>query len=562
MARSYKHIFLDHSGQSQLFKKKPLPIIKKIPLRNPIEHGAKIRSQMEKAWRMAQKISDDRSAVSSPTRDGMYLEFASAPDYELVTKSLEDIKAGIRLLTVREIHGGGDDDKKTITLATVYLPSGTEAKFLEKIRRYTEEQTDKGKPKNEKLVNSIEDIRLAVLESFWQDDLNLLPKEEAEWCEVWLWSEEDGSLESFHKATELLQVTVQKPMLRFPERVVLLIHANRLQLKELIESCDGIAEFRRAKETARFFLELNNKDQADWAQELKGRLSIPEDPNVAVTILDTGANNGHLLLEPLLEDQDCHAVDPTWGVHDHNGHGTLMCGLAGYGDLQSALESLNTIEIGHCLESAKIIPPQGKNPPELYGYVTLQGVSRTEIQAPFRRRITCMAVTTEDGRDRGRPSSWSAAIDQLTSGYADEQRRLFIVSAGNIDDPQEWKLYPESNLTNEIHDPGQSWNALTVGAFTTKARLTDPDLVEYEPIAPAGGLSPFSTTSLTWESNKWPLKPEIVLEGGNAAIMSNGFISEHDDLALLSTGHEPAKRQFDYINATSAACAQAAWMAA
>jgi hypothetical protein len=53
-----------------------------------------------------------------------------------------------------------------------------------------------------------------------------------------------------------------------------------------------------------------------------------------------------------------------------------------------------------------------------------------------------------------------------------------------------------------------------------------------------------------------------VLEGRNIAKAPDGFISEHDDLSLLSTGHLPTHRQFDSINATSAAAAQAAWMAA
>ena len=139
---------------------------------------------------------------------------------------------------------------------------------------------------------------------------------------------------------------------------------------------------------------------------------------------------------------------------------------------------------------------------------------------------------------------------------------MFIVAAGNIKGQDEWRKYPASNEAISIHDPGQSWNALTVGAFTNKTRLTDPDLKGQMPIASAGGLSPFSSTSLMWERKKWPVKPDIVLEGGNVARADDGFISEHDDLSILSTGHEPTKRQFDYINATSAATAQAAWMAA
>jgi hypothetical protein len=44
------------------------------------------------------------------------------------------------------------------------------------------------------------------------------------------------------------------------------------------------------------------------------------------------------------------------------------------------------------------------------------------------------------------------------------------------------------------------------------------------PIALEGGLSPFTTTSRTWDA-AWPLKPEIVLEGGNAAKDHLGAVS-------------------------------------
>jgi len=562
MADSFRHIFLEQSGKPSEYTSPPTRGAEyRILWRHRASHSAKLSRQLDSAWQTARQTAQQRTAVSLPVRQGVYLEFESAPDHDLITKSLEDRRAGIRLLNVRTVPSQNDPEH-TVTRATVYIPAGKERYFLEKVRKYAEEETKSGKPKNEKLVNSIEDVRLAVLESFWQDRSELLPDDNVFWCEIWLRGDKDNTEQSFRGITAKLGIEVQDGALRFPERTVVLAKANRSQLAELIESSADIAEFRRAKETARFFLGLNNKEQTEWARDLRSRLSIPEDPVVAVTILDTGTNNGHLLLEPILKDNDCHAVDPTWGKTDHQGHGTLMCGVAGYGDLQEALESSNTIEIQHCLESVKILPPQGANDPKLYGNITIQGLSRAEIQSPYRKHIACMAVTSTDGRDRGRPTSWSAAIDKLTSGYDDDKKRLFIVAAGNIEEQGEWRNYPESNVTNSIHDPGQSWNAVTVGAFTNKARLTDPDLDMHEPVAPAGGLSPFSSTSLTWEGRKWPVKPDIVLEGGNVARAPDSFISEHDDLAILSTGYEPTKRQFDFLHATSAATAQAAWMAA
>lgn len=563
MATEHSHIFLRDSGESSDYTRPPRKIeqAQRFPARERESHSVRLRQQWESIWTRAREQQEFRTAVSMPTRDGVYVEFEGAPGYDLVTKSLEDRGAGIRLLNVYTIRTETDPTQE-ITRATVFIPLGKQKNFLKKIRKYAEEDTKKGKPKNADLIQSVEDMRLAVLESFWRDELHLLPQGTmAVWCEIWLRGTDDDVEQRFRETAAALNMDVQARSLRFPERTVLLGRTTREQLAKLIESSPDIAEFRRAKETARFFLELENRDQTEWMNDLRSRLRVNPNATVAVCVLDTGANNGHALLQPVLADDDCHAVEPGWGVNDHQGHGTLMCGVAAFGDLTDALQHSYPLRVEHCLESSKILPPRGDNDPDLYGDVTIQGIYRAAIQAPDRNRIGCMAVTSEDGRDRGRPSSWSAAIDKLTSGYEDDTRRLFIVSAGNIEEQQIWADYPQRNLNYSVCDPGQSWNALTVGAYTEKAILSDPDLQDHTPLAQPGELSPFSSTSHDWE-RKWPVKPDIVLEGGNVAHAPDGFISEHDDLSLLSKGHQPTQRQFDAIKVTSAAAAQAAWMAA
>jgi len=349
----------------------------------------------------------------------------------------------------------------------------------------------------------------------------------------------------------------------FPERTVCLVKARREDLTRLLELSDDIAEFRSAKEVATFFIEQENRDQAQWVNDLLNRMEIRDRDQICVLVLDHGVNNGHRLLEPVLADEDRHTVEPAWGVNDDQGHGTLMAGTAAYGDILALLHSNGALVVSHGLESAKILPPPpATNPKRLWGHYTAQGISRAEVQAPARKRITCMAVTSVDDRDRGRPSSWSGRVDELASGYDDDTRRLIIVSAGNITDPDEWRGYPESNLTNEVHDPAQAWNALTVGAFTAKTQIRDQTLAGFTAKADAGNLSPFSTTSLNWPARRWPIKPEVLFEGGNVAIGPNNGILDPDDLKLLSTYRDPQVAQFAPFCATSAAAAQAAWMAA
>lgn len=192
----------------------------------------------------------------------------------------------------------------------------------------------------------------------------------------------------------------------------------------------------------------------------------------------------------------------------------------------------------------------------------MEAVARPEVSYPYRRRVFGMAITARDDRDRGRPSAWSAAIDRISSDAENEGAapRLLVVSAGNIKDQNAWLSYPASNSTDGIHDPAQAWNALTVGAYTDLTDISEPDAEDYQPIAQRGGLSPFSTTSSTWQP-QWPLKPDVVFEGGNAAKDNLGAVGM-PSLSLLTANHKPMERLFTTANATSAAMALCSHMAA
>lgn len=559
------HILLSEKPESSLFTstlsnpKKP-----NIPARQRDLHSNYLRNRLEQAW----LASENERAVAHIERSGVYIEFKSDPGADLVIKSLEDLKSKkTRLLNVRT-------EKKTITdvangvpkellttYATVYVANEKKSHFLKKIEEYAKKETQKGNPKYFDLINSIADIRKALaIESFWQDDKSLIPLDSPQWCEIWLSSDTDSVIYRFENLLNQLKIPSKTGVIRFPERSVKIVFVNREQLSQISLLSDDIAEYRLAKTTAEFWTELHNKDQVEWVQNLLKRSQYENANDISVCLLDTGVNNGHPLISPVLRDIDCQAVNASWGAHDHDKHGTLMAGIATYGNLVDLLMDNGSINIKHCLESVKILPKDGSNPTELWGDITSQGVSLAEIQAPQRKRIYCMAVAASDTRDQGRPSSWSGQLDQIISGTGDDTRRLMIVSAGNAN-PNDWNNYPDAQLTDSIHDPGQSWNAITVGAFTELDRIQNPLLNGYSTIAQKNGLSPFSTTSYCWE-DKWPIKPEIVMEGGNLACDDKGFVTECDDLSLLSTYYDPQISHFYPFNMTSAACSQAARMAA
>jgi hypothetical protein len=167
-------------------------------------------------------------------------------------------------------------------------------------------------------------------------------------------------------------------------------------------------------------------------------------------------------------------------------------------------------------------------------------------------------VTSDIDTNRGGPSSWSAAIDQLCFGD-ENSKRLLLISAGNIRVGISKVNYPAQNEIEPIENPAQAWNAITVGAFTEKTAINDPSFVGWEPLAPEGELCPTSRTSISWE-RQWPVKPDILMEGGNWAT-SGEDCDCPDDLGILTTHHDPTIRHFDIFRDTSAATAAASNLA-
>ncbi len=570
-----KHFILGNIAETESYSKPKQKIEgKKIPDRDRSQHGTTLLVQVSALKPEMEAAREAQEQAGIEDGFGLPVEFESFPDIALAFESLERVRDGIELLNVR--HGVRDDIEQLFvrerTYATVFVPDGKLEHFEHLIREYLEEKRDSaGHARDHKtLINAIDQIRAASLRALWTDELLVFPTSDDEtiWWEVWLPIRGDrmGMVNSFCKLAEAQGFRIAPGKLEFPERTVLLLFGTARQMKRSMMTLNRIAELRRAKETADFFDSLRPEEQPEWVNELLERCNFPASnaPVPHVCLLDTGINNGHPLIEPALADQDLHTVEPAWGTNDTAGHGTAMAGVALAGNLAEILDSDQPVEIGHRLESVKLLPQDGanSNDPAHHGYLTAEAVARPEITAPKRNRVFGMAITAKDNRDRGRPSAWSATIDRLASD-ADNYgvtRRLLLVSAGNVEDPNAWVEYPNSNSTDGIHDPGQAWNALTIGACTHLTRITEQDAGDYRPIAEAGGLSPFSTTSRAWQAN-WPLKPDVVFEGGNAAKDTLGAISM-PSLSLLTSNNVPSRRLFTTINATSAATALASGMAA
>jgi hypothetical protein len=511
-----------------------------------------------------------RAPSADPSVRGIYIEFESDKGFELKTESLEARKQGIELVTVRE---EGDDEANRRTRATVFVREGKVEYFVKRVEQYLKKKTATGEPVNKPLIDSIANIRVATLKGLWTDDGEFPAADQVIWWEAWLRRGKDEEerrtiLQLFRENAGRLKLTLSRRELYFPESTVLLIRASADQLGRSLFILNALAEIRRAKETADFFTGMRRDEQAEWVRDLSSRVRPPDADAPAVCLLDTGVNNDHPLLVHGLSDADMSSYNPAWGNADnprgpHRGHGTQMAGLALYGDLLDLFQAGTDVPLTHRLESVKIIPPTGANPRELYGHITSEGVSRAETNAPDRNRAICLTSSTTDDRDRGQPSSWSSAIDQICSGAMEEDEvgRLVLVAAGNTDLSGVIN-YPDSNETDGVHDPGQSWNAVTVGAYTEKDSINADEFPDWTPLAPKGGLSPCSTTSVGWTGTQWPFKPDVVMEGGNMARHPSLGVDYIDALQLLSTYADWRTRLLVTTGDTSGATALAAGVCA
>ncbi len=465
---------------------------------------------------------------------------------------------------------------RTPERATVWVSDEYRAKFLQLFEDYLEKESSAGTPRNNALVANIARIRSTILVDLWQSD-GAPPEGQKTWWEIWLRPGDTGPdlLRRFAQSADL---RLSERVLHLVDRDVMWVEAVWAQLEVLPFTAVPVAEIRRP-EFIDSIEDLPLDEQAEYVDDLASRLEPADELQPAVCHLDTGVARTHVLLDGSLAPQDLHTVIGTSGF-DLDGHGTKMAGVALLGDgLDHFLVGSGHVPLRHRLESVRILPTKAEKPhhPLAYGDVTAQAVALPEITAT-RRRVFCMPVSTtsDTPNNPGQPTLWSATVDALAVGASvvrdgDELRllappdndaaRLVVVSAGNIDTFVADHL-AESD-TSAIRDPGQAWNAVTVGAYTElTAPPSEPAYAGWSVVAQHGDLSPHSRTSLQFGPKPWPIKPDIVMEGGN--VLHDGasmFEPNHAAMSLRTTGHTN-DQALSSANATSAATAQAARLSA
>ena len=526
------------------------------PKRDCRAHGARLKADLAVARQALEQSAQEKSQATGGRLTGGFLSVDLHMSADLAVDSLE---SGRKAVVATVVQRSGTEGTAVVAFPTAHLDT-----IERKLDAYLDDAkvTEKGKRKNEPLINSIEAFRVPALEDFWNDPVQPLPATETPvpW-EVWLDSDPDRPALDFE--LKYAGLTPVPGVLTFPDRQVVLVRATTEQMRLAARRLDSLRELR-SPAAVRHFLSVSLREEREWVEDLAARLEPAAPDSPAVCILDTGLDQGHPLLAKACEGGPFVAYNPAWGVADHHGHGTQMAGLALYLDsLEAALLSGEPVPLTHGLESGKILPPKGKNPAGFYGNVTQAVVALVELERPRRRRVFSLAATA-DPSPQGAPTSWSSAVDQLaaSTGAAAGEPRLLVCASGNADVHDSLFEYWTANVTSRPQDPAQAWNALTVGASTLLTDLEDPKFRGWRALAPKGDMSPCHTTGQTWES-QWPNKPDLCFEGGNLAISSSGDLADPEELRLLTTNRRSeAPWLLTPTGDTSAASAQIACLGA
>ncbi|MBL4929454.1 S8 family peptidase [Tabrizicola sp. KVB23] len=407
-------------------------------------------------------------------------------------------------------------------------------------------------------MQSISAIVEAGLRALWRSPAAKFPAHgEVHPWEIWL---ERAEADRFLERAVALGIRFEGDRLQFPEDVVVVGHGTHDQIADAVRSFGTVKALAAPSVLSDYFEGIPPEEQAAWAQAMEGLVQPPHSVNPRfITLLDSGIGLNHPLIQPFLDPVDRHAAEPGWGLNDVHGHGTQLAGLSLYGDLLPVIQSNVPVHIGHRLESAKIIPDAGQNPHHLLGAVVLNAVNAVEANAERGRTFSMASTTDEDTPHDGAPTSWSSEIDQLTAGVSGNQhrQRLFVISAGNTDQNRfQGADYLSicDDPDHEIESPAQAWNSICVGAYTEKVRI--PADLPGQAVALPGDLAPSSRTA-SWSSH-WPIKPDVVMEGGNWVQDRLPPPMKHSALSLLTTDHQYPLRSLTTTADTSAATALAA----
>jgi hypothetical protein len=559
-ARELPHVSIDAWREAANYEY-PSRNQKRKPLRDDyVAHAQNLLNQLSDAIGSIPQPGVDQRLAIGGLGAGVLVEVATLIPAEGSRTKATKVPAALEFPSQDIVVLRSTRNEDRTESAVLFIPDDARAFLQARIAGYGSDNLGNQKRPDLDRFESIETIQAAAAESLFVGMVDFADGRPG-WWEIWV-RESEGRADAVELAARTAGFDVRAERLIFPDTVVIFNHARADQILLFARRTPGaISEIRRAIGTIEPFLERGTLGvgQHEFVADLAARITPPVGEVPVVCVLDTGVSAAHPLIA--LGLTNAWAYDDAWLTDDHEpngGHGTGLAGLVLYGDLEYAMNDQRQITLNHAVESMKMLPPRGfpPNHPPSYGVVTQGAVAAVEISRPGAIRCFCIACSTAEFSP-ARPSTWSGAIDQISAGSMPGDRlnrpratatpkRLVLVATGNVAGGQRGDVI----ASQSVEDPAQSWNALSIGGYTTKEIVPADD---GRPLVGANHRSPYSRDTATLPDDLTPIKPELLFEAGNMAVDEGDFCSWHPALSLLTVGADVQGQPLVPFWATSAA---------
>lgn len=263
----------------------------------------------------------------------------------------------------------------------------------------------------------------------------------------------------------------------------------------------------------------------DWSGgELTELLRRPDDRAGIVGIIDDGVLTGHALLDGIIDSFNV-PDDRIWAPPTQ--HGTMVAGLAAYGDFEVALRDGTGLPNPVNVIAARVVEAptgtgQASYPTDQPEHVVLEAAIR-ELHIRGARVVN-ISLSDRDHYSGPHVDMRTEILDRL----ARELDLVIVVCSGNLPQLPDGRdihlIHPDHLLEPEgrIAEPSIAASALTVGSIarSDQGAHSDGDSPpDMRGVATTDQVSPFSRAGHGFMSGA--IKPDVVHYGGNIVTTSN-----------------------------------------
>ncbi|MCL2567154.1 MAG: S8 family peptidase [Alphaproteobacteria bacterium] len=466
------------------------------------------------------------------------------------TDMIDKLSTGdIRLLSVKE-----DENSKLIANVQFKNEKSYTNFYKNKLYDYSSNKPRPFSYKIDKIEDGVIDTLITDIYPKNFNDDNLY------WFEFWLVNEDNENYVDIF-LEYLTALKKQLPNLLFNKDPLDLIDRRLVYAKTskkiiedmIINNCNYIAEIKFAKRLKTNYVDVDIEEKQQM--DLSVNYNLKSETRTCAVILDTGVNLSNHFLKDIISNEFALSIKKEWGTYDNDFHGTAVAGLVLFGDFHDLIDKSNPINVSHKVCSVKVYNPNNNDDeytiPSVLVRESMQMVEHTDCLVNYNK---CYVSSNTTQETLGDPSSYSIDLDFNIF----DNKILFLISVGNYNESFiDKNIYKLNHSKAYIEDPSQSWNSLSIGAYTEKYTKLEDD---YTPLYEHGDISPNTRfKNKNYKYSNLPLKPEILFEGGNKAYDSKNTVLTHDALDLLTANASFAEDNHSLrnFNGTSASVALA-----